>query len=176
MIRDDLERRRRLSALRSEIKALEAPEREARKIAKAKGRAKREKALTGAHGQREPVNRDSAYMSWIHEQGLPCVACLNGEPINYSGPNPIEAAHQWTVRGPMKGKRAGHDTCVPLCRWHHQLAPTACDKGQRAFWDRLGIDVADLSAALYRAFKAGDDGHRVLRRFTPTKQGATDVA
>lgn len=166
----DAERRRKLADLRRQVKALEAPEREAKKIARAKGRQKREKALTGEHGQRAAINRDDAYMAWIHEQGLACIACLNGEPVTYSGLNPIEAAHQWVVRGPTKGKRAGHDTCVPLCRWHHQLAPNACDKGQRAFWSRLEIDPADLSSALYGAFKAGGDGHRVLRRFT-TKQG-----
>lgn len=166
----DAEQRRRLREAQRTVAEILDPIREARKIARAKGERKREKALTGEHGQRAAVNRDDAYMAWIHDQGLPCVACLNGEPVAYSGPNPIEAAHQWIVRGPTKGKRAGHDTCVPLCRWHHQLAPNACDKGQRAFWSRLEIDPTDLSSALYRAFKAGDDGHRVLRRFS-TKQG-----
>lgn len=173
MIRDDAERRAKLTALKRQVRELERPEREAAKIARAKGRARREKALVGDPGQRLPINRDAGYMAWIHEQGLPCIACLiHGRPA-YSGPNPIEAAHQWVVRGPMKGKRAGHDTCVPLCRWHHQLAPNACDKGQRAFWALLEIDPADLSSTLYGAYKAGLDGNKALRRFTPSPSKET---
>ena len=168
----DAEQRRRLREAQRQVAEILDPIREARKIARAKARQKREKALTGEYGQRAAANRDDGYMAWIHEQRLPCVACINGHRVDYTGPNPIEAAHQWIVRGPMKGKRAGHDTCVPLCRWHHQIAPNACDKGQRAFWSRLEIDPADLSSALYRAFKAGEDGHAVLRRFSTHSETA----
>jgi len=169
----DAETNRALREAKAKVAEILKPERDAKKIARAKARVKRERALTGAPGQRQPTNRDDGYMAWIHEQGLPCVACLNlGKPA-YSGPNPIEAAHQWVVRGPMKGKRAGHDTCVPLCRWHHQLAPNACDKGQRAFWALLEIDPADLSSTLYGAYKAGLDGRQALRRFTPSPSKET---
>lgn len=172
MIRDDAERRAKLTALKRQVRELEKPEREAAKIARAKNRARREAALGGEAGQRQPINRDAGYMAWIHEQGLPCIACLiHGRPA-CSGPNPIEAAHQWIVRGATKGRRAGHDTCVALCRWHHQLAPNACDKGQRKFWAALEIDPADFSAALYAAYLAGTDGLAVIRRFSPSTHGA----
>lgn len=173
MIRDDLERRRKLSALRSEIKALEAPEREARKIAKAKGRAKREKALVRSEGQRAPRQRDPAYLAWLRRQ--PCVICGTRRKV--------EAAHVragypdagWAPTGMMQ--KPDDRRSVPLCSAHHREGPDAQHRAsERAWWSNHGIDPPDLCRALYAAFEAGHNADAVLRRFTTIKQGATNVA
>lgn len=125
-------------------------------------------ALQGAEAKfRQPREHDAAYMAWLREIGL-CIACLiEGRPAQLG---PIEAAHQklniaakgWTK---VSGRRVHDRQCVGLCRWHHQDAPNACDKGQRQFWARLGIGdgVANLCADLYHAFKGGNPGAHVLR-------------
>ena len=123
-----------------------------------------------APGQRDPRELDAAYMAWQHAEGLSCVACqITGSPQR----GPIEVAHQKLAiaakgwRGAGKGSR-GHDrNSVPLCRWHHQDAPDACDKAQRKFWDRhgLGDEIADLCAELYAAFKAQEPGAPVIARW-----------
>lgn len=116
---------------------------------------------------------DKGFARWMHEHGLPCIACLIEGPAPATGePNPIECAHQkqaiaakgWHAR---KGVRPGDDQQVPLCRWHHQLAPNACDKAQRKFWDRLGVGdlVVDLCRDLYAAFKGGQDGAAIINRY-----------
>ncbi len=131
-------------------------------------------------GQRDPRERDAAFLSWLHAEGLPCFACeVEGCPASV-GPNPLEAAHQklaiasrgWSLAG--KGSR-GHDRrAVILCRWHHQLAPNACDKAQRKFWDRLGLGdaIADLCDALHATFRAQEPGRPVLARFVALARGA----
>ena len=115
--------------------------------------------------------RDHDYLRWLH-CGIPCVACLI-EQLPPSPTSALEAAHQklgissrgWHEGG--SGVRVSDDRCVVLCRWHHRLAPNACDNGQRAFWDRLGVGdrVADLCAELYAAYQAGQSGGAVVRGF-----------
>jgi hypothetical protein len=166
------------AALRARLRELEDPAREARKIEEAKRRADRERGRTlrVTHQRAKPKGgreTDPAFMSWQHDSGLTCIACeMLGAPsaAQLQGErNPIEVAHQ-RVDGWKKGVR-GHDrNSCPLCRWHHQLAPNACDKGQKAFWERLGIDAADYCAALFHAFRAGFDGREVIRRFIPSRR------
>jgi hypothetical protein len=88
----DTNRRARLAAAKAEIRVIMAPEREARKIARAAARAKGEKALIRSAGQRQPRVKDSAYLNWIRR--LPCVIC--GAPRS-------EAAHVRSGYLPAKG-------------------------------------------------------------------------
>ena len=132
--------------------------------------------------QRDPRRRDPSYLSWLHK-GIPCIACLiEGRRPTVTGiwekPGtalhfPIEAAHQklaiaahgWEIGG--GGVRTHDDRCVPLCAWHHRLAPDSCDNGQRKFWDRLGLrdEVAVFCRELYEAFTEGHSGAAVVRHF-----------
>lgn len=127
-------------------------------------------ALDGVQARfRQPRQHDDAFMAWLRDIGL-CIACLIEERPAH--PGPIEAAHQkqniaaagWTK---VSGRRAHDRQCVGLCRFHHQDAPNACDKGQRQFWDRLGIGdrIANLCTELYAAFKGGSDGALIIRRY-----------
>jgi hypothetical protein len=139
---------------RAQIRAAKQIEKRARKEAQ-KDRPKSEKGPT----------RDREYQSWLHE-GLPCIACLRwGSPKHPTLRNVIEAAHIWIVEGAMKGVRNSDWTCIPLCTWHHQVAPDACDKAQRKFFDRLAVDPIALCQALYGAFLAGRDGFWIIHGF-----------
>lgn len=175
----DKDRRDALRLAKAQVRELERPDREQRKIAQAKLRASRERRPERVqHTRAKPKGGrevDHGFMSWQHESGLTCIACeILGAPTpgQLQGErNPIEVAHQ-RVDGWKKGVR-GHDRhSCPLCRWHHQLAPNACDKGQKAFWERLGIDAADFCAALYATFMGGSPGAAVIRRFIPTRTPA----
>lgn len=146
------------------VKAQSKEREKARKLEIAKA------ALEGAEAKfRQPREHDPAFMAWLRDVGL-CIACLiEGRPAR---PGPIEAAHQklniaaadWTK---VSGRRVHDRQCVGLCRWHHQDAPNACDKGQRQFWARLGIGdrIADLCAELYAAFKGGSAGDLIIRSY-----------
>lgn len=125
-------------------------------------------------GQRDPRQKDAAFLSWLHVDTA-CIACLiEGEPANPHGlANAIEAAHQnlaiagkgWRERG--GGKRIHDARCVPLCTLHHTGLPNACDNGQRKFWVRLGLGdrIADLCADLFAAFKADKPAIEVIRLY-----------
>ena len=163
-------------------KALAAIHREAKANAPAK--VKKARAFPGGrparinHQRTKPKGGrevDPAFMRWQHESSLTCIACaIEGPPsaaMLQGERNPIEVAHQ-RVTGWKKGVRGDDKNSCALCRWHHQLAPNACDKGQAKFWLRIGVDAADYCAALYAAFKGGSSGAAVLRRFTPSKEAA----
>ena len=173
----DADTRRRRSELKAELRRLEDPRREARKVAEAKSRAAREvgRARRIDHKRTKPKGgheADREFMSWQHESGLVCIACeIEGPPTaaQLQGErNPIEVAHQ-RVDGWKKGVK-GHDRhSCPLCRWHHRLAPNACDKGQRQFWARFEIDPADYVTALHQAYRSNSDGLVVQGRFIPRR-------
>lgn len=166
------DRRDALLDAKARVRALERPDVEARKIEAARRKAQRERRPERvAHQRTKPKGghvSDHDYMAWQHETGLACIACeIEGppSPAALQGErNRIEVAHQ-RVTGWKKGIKADDRHSCPLCRWHHQLAPNACDKGQRQFWDRLDIDAADYVNALHSAFRGGSDGHQVQRRF-----------
>lgn len=173
----DKEQREALSKAKATVRELLKPEREARKIAQAKARAQRERQREQrvTHERVKPKGgreRDAGFMAWQHESGLTCIACeIEGPPtaaMLQGERNPIEVAHQ-RVKGWKKGVRGDDADSCPLCRWHHQLAPNACDKGQRQFWARLTIDAADYCAALFAAFKGGSDPRLVMRWFIPRR-------
>lgn len=132
-------------------------------------------------GQRDPRQKNDAFLSWLHVD-TDCIACLiEGRPAN---PGPIEAAHQKLAIS-AKGWREGglgpriHDArCCPLCAWHHRLAPNSCDTGgQRKFWDRLGLGdgVADFCSDLYAAFRTDEPALPIIQRWaaqSPKSGGA----
>jgi len=163
----DAERRRKLADLRRQVKALEAPEREAKKIARAQGRQKREKALVRSEGQREPRRRDPAYLAWLRRQ--PCVICGTTKRIEAAHVRAGYSAAGWAPTGMMQ--KPDDARAVSLCAAHHREGPDAQHRAnERSWWTAHGIDPPDLCRALYAAFEAGEDAHAVLRRFT-TKQG-----
>lgn len=173
----DKERRDALADARRRVRELERPDREARKIAEAQRRAAREvgRSRRVSHQRTKPKGgheADPAFMAWQHESRLVCVACeILGAPTAaelQGEPNPIEVAHQ-RVDGWKAGRKAHDRHSCPLCRWHHQLAPNACDKGQRKFWAVLEIDPADYCAALHQAYRANSDGSAVQLRFIPRR-------
>lgn len=122
-------------------------------------------------GQRDPRQEDAAYLAWLHD-GTDCIACMiEGRKADRGA---IEASHQKLAIA-SKGWREGglgprvHDRrCVPLCTWHHRLAPNSCDTGgQRKFWDRLGLrdGIADFCADLNAAFDQGLPAMPVIRKW-----------
>lgn len=167
----DLATRQRKQAAQRALREIRAAEKSERPIQK---RAKREPRVQ--HVNVKARQRDLAFLSWLHS--VPCVACaVEGvptfagawaHPANARVLLKIEAAHQKHIdgKGGLLGKRpddAGH-TC-PLCAWHHRLAPNACDPAQRKFWARLNVNVGAFCKALHQAFRNGESGAEVVRRF-----------
>ena len=107
---------------------------------------------------RDPRRRDGAYLAWLRR--LPCIACWAGLG---DGGGPIEASHPKFGQGERRrefglGEKSHDRLALPLCSKHHRTGQNAEHKGQRRFWDRLGIDVADFALDLNSAFDADHDG------------------
>lgn len=160
------EQRQRQSAARAELRAV-------RKEAKANAPAKvkQARAFPIAEGQRQPRERDPGFLAFLRR--LPCVAGLV-EGGGCSGA--VQAAHT-RFSDAKHGRRNSGMQAKPsdrhatsLCAGHHLHDQHA--GSEVAFWARLGIDPGDLSAALHRAYQAGEDGAAVLRRFIPSKEPA----
>ena len=163
----DAEQRRQLREAKRKVAEILDPIREAKKIARAKGRKKREKALVKSEGQRQPRRRDPAYLAWLRRQ--PCVICGTTKRIEAAHVRAGYPSAGWAPTGMMQ--RPDDQRAVPLCATHHREGPDAQHRtSERAWWSAHGIDPPDLCRALYAAFEAGEDAHAVLRRFT-TKQG-----
>lgn len=169
MIRDDQERRRALREAQANVNELLRPEHEARKIANAQRKQKSEKALVRKEGQRQPRKRDNAYLAWLRRQ--PCVICGTRERVEAAHVRAGYPSAGWAPTG--MAQKPDDQRAVPLCAHDHREGPNAQHRAnERAWWANHGIDPPDLCRALYAAFQAGDDGTDVLRRFTPTTQGA----
>jgi hypothetical protein len=120
--------------------------------------------------------RDQDYQGWLHDQDLPCIACTRlGRPDLGGGFNPMEVAHI-RLKGWKKGVRGDDCDSLILCHWHHQAAPNACDKGQRAFFERLDVDAAALCGDLYAAFRGGYDGMQAVLEHAGRQAPAPRVA
>lgn len=113
---------------------------------------------------------DKRYMAWQHEEHLGCIACMVEGPPSASRlmgePNPIEVAHQH-ISAWKYGIKDHDRNSAPLCRWHHTVAPNACDKAQKKFWARLGLAdlIADFCRDLHHAFTSGNSGHDVIAKY-----------
>lgn len=160
----------RLLQINAQITALRAEKKKLRAVSFAPGHKRLRSFKPEGAGQRNPRERDAAFLAWLHVD-TDCIACLiEGRPAE---PGPIEAAHQKLAIASRGWREGGlgpriHDArCAPLCTWHHRLAPNSCDNGQRKFWDRLGLGdaVADFCADLHAAFKSGTPAMSVIRAY-----------
>jgi len=162
----DAEQRRKVRDLQQQIDAILDPEREARKIARAKDKKSREKALVRSQGQRQPRERDPGYLAFLRR--LPCVVgpikgdCCGGrtDPAHIRFADPKAGR-----RNPGLSAKPDDKWCLPVCRFHHEAQHAY---GNEAEWwaVEVGADPTDLARAFYAAYLAGEDGHDVLRRFS----------
>lgn len=165
-----VEQRARLAAANAEIREIMDPQRaDARQARRQRDREMRQRVGKRADGQRQPRERDAGYLAWLRR--LPCIAGVMGR-TDCEGA--VQAAHvRFSAHG--KGRNPGlgsknHDRHAnPLCAFHHLQDQHT--RSEIAFWADLGVDAYDLSAALYAAYQAGEDGLAVLRRFSPSKPG-----
>lgn len=161
------EQRERKAQLEREIAEIMDPlNKEAAARRRAERRAMVARVGKRASGQRQPRERDAGYLAFLRR--LPCIAGVMGA-TDCSGAT--QAAHlrfSDAARGRLNPGMASksHDRhATPLCEHHHLRDQHV--RQEQAFWNDLGIDPGDLSAALYAAYQAGEDGQAVLRRFTP---------
>lgn len=170
MLRLDKDRREAIARARAEIAEIMDPIKAAqRKDRRQREREMRQRVGKRAAGQRQPRERDPGFLAWLRR--LPCIAGVMGR-TDCEGA--VQAAHvRFSAHG--KGRNPGlgsknHDRHAnPLCAFHHLQDQHT--RSEIAFWADLGVDAYDLSAALYAAYQAGEDGLAVLRRFSPSKPG-----
>lgn len=112
---------------------------------------------TKAPNQRQPRERDNGYLQFLRR--LPCVI---------DGARPSDAAHTRFANlavgrvNPGMAKKPHDRHAVPLCRSCHTDQHA---NNEAVWWARHGIDPDALSASLYAAFLAGQDGSPIIRRF-----------
>jgi hypothetical protein len=97
---------------------------------------------------RLPRVEDQAFRAFVN--GLPCCVC--------GTPAPSEAAHvRQGMRGGLSRKPDDAGQVVPLCGGCHRTKPGAQHKrGERIWWQNIGIDPITLGAWLYEAYLADD--------------------
>jgi hypothetical protein len=112
------------------------------------------------HGTKRPQ-----HLAFIRK--LPCVVC---------GFTPSEAAHirfndHATGKMQAVGQKPGDEWSTPLCASHHREGPGAQHTmGERAFWERNGIDPLKLAELLFSVtgdFERGENIARQARRLAP---------
>lgn len=97
--------------------------------------------------RRVSVVRDKKYREWLVSER--CVACLNPPPDDGCDP-----AHTVKTNG-MRSK-GGDDSCIPLCRTHHnemdgRLLISVTTKA--AFAEKYGLDLAAIAAEHYARYQ-----------------------
>ncbi len=170
MIRLDAEKRARLAAARAEISEIMDPVKAVeRKERRAREREARQRVGKRAPGQRQPRELDAGYLAFLRR--LPCFA----EVMGLAGCSGATQAAHLRFSDAAHGRRnpglqnKSHDRfATPLCEHHHLRDQHV--RQEQAFWNDLGMDPGDLSAALYEAYLAGEDGISVMRRFTARRQ------
>jgi len=92
------------------------------------------KATTRRLDDKGPT-RNAAWL--VHIRSRPCLCCFNGHQQH-----PTEAHHPKGLFPRTTGKRISDLLCLPLCQWHHTIAPDALHRtGDEARWWRSqGID------------------------------------
>lgn len=107
--------------------------------------------------QRQPRERNGAYMAWIARS--PCVACM---ALGRGFVTPVEVAHirfgdpdrGWQPTG--AAQKPDDRRTAPLCVAHHRIGPEAQHgRGERQWWAWLGVDPINLVADLNAAYDAG---------------------
>lgn len=169
MITLSKDKRDRIAAAKAEIAEILKPETQAQRKARRAAAKERAKAIDRSRPeQRQPRERDPGYLAFLRR--LPCVAGVVG--LN-GCEGATQAAHlrysdaRHGRRNPGMQSRPSDRFATPLCAQHHLRDQHA--REEQAFWCDLGIDPGDLSAALYAAYLAGEDGLAVLRRFAPSR-------
>lgn len=164
----DKAQRDAIRSLKAQIREIERPEVEARKIKRAKSRAKREKGLVRSQGQRQPRVKDKAYLAWIRR--LPCAACGATRRVEAAHVRAGYAADGWAPTGMME-KPSDH-RAVPLCAHDHREGPDAQHRAnERSWWQARGIHPPDLCRDLRAAFPDIEAAASVLtthRKFNGT--------
>ena len=164
------EERKALAAAQARVRELLDPIKEAQRIKAAKLKRERNRAAgKRAPEQRQPRELDAGYLAFLRR--LPCVAGVMGHGDCQGA---TQAAHlrfsdaSRDRRNPGLGNKPHDRHATPLCAHHHLRDQHA--RQEQAFWNGLGVDPGDLSAALYAAYQAGEDGLAVLRRFAPARE------
>jgi len=168
------------AAERAELRRLEARARALRskKNAEAKQRSaqerrKREQAIDRSRKeQRQPRERDNAYLAWLRRQscvvgaiaGWPCSGRIDPAHIRYSDARAGKL-------NPGAGRKPDDKWCLPVCRTHHDAQHAYGD--ERKWWcSEVGVDAIDLARAVHGAFQADQPIESALRPFTPSRKDA----
>lgn len=118
-------------------------------LLKRTGMPRPSEATAGAAGQpQQPRSKDGDADYKGHIRQLPCLHC---------GMEPSEAAHVRMASAAFGkasglGKKPADKFCVPLCSEHHRLGRDAQhNRGEKEFWDSLGINPLICAEQLYAA-------------------------
>lgn len=142
--------RRTRDMLRRQIKELEAPEREAAKIARAKARKGRSQAVREtAPGQRKERQHDKTYLA--HTRRQPCILRFLGDCDGA-----VQATHlrfsdaKYGRINPGLGNKPSDKWVLPACKHHHEAQHAAGD--ERKWWSGHGIDPGAECVRRYAKF------------------------
>ncbi|MEM8636139.1 MAG: hypothetical protein AAGF33_14290 [Pseudomonadota bacterium] len=118
-------------------------------------------AFTGKGMGKKKKRRDANHLAFLRT--LPCAVCGTTKDV--------EAAHvraaSWRHAKPITGLqiKPADWWAVPLCEWHHRLAPRAQHSmNELDFWAEHGIDPFTLATDLYAASGDREQALSILRQ------------
>lgn len=160
------EQRQRLDAARAEIREIMDPDKaEGRSKRKAYMREMRKRVGKRDAGQRQPRERDNAYLAWCRRQ-----CCVVGAITGWTCDGRLDPAHirysdaRAGKTNPGAGAKPDDKWCLPVCRTHHAAQHAYGD--ERKWWSSaVGVDALDLAKAVYAAFQADQPISVALRPF-----------
>lgn len=98
--------------------------------------------------QREPRERNAKHLAAVRR--LPCLRC--GRVPAGEAAHVRMACREAGKRETGMGETASDRWTLPLCPAHHVWAKDAQHRrGERAYWQELGIDPVKVAAALFEA-------------------------
>ena len=96
-------------------------------------------------------DRDPAYLKWLH--GEPCFICYLFR-LEQNGRT--EAAH---VGDRGLSQKCPDSQALPCCAWHHRTGPESLHRLGGKFWQRWGLDKAELITAYRKKYEEEKAAH-----------------
>lgn len=126
-------------------------------------------AFSMSTGKKRPREHNDGHLKFI--RSLPCLICRSRANI--------EAAHirfgdpRYGKSGTGMAEKPSDKWTVPLCHNDHQGPGGQHSEGEKAWWDKQGIDPLNIAAALFMASGDEEAGELIISKAIADRKSRT---